>query len=186
MITAPASFLAVILAVLMITSLWRADAWTVHVGSEFCFESAGAGVELSWTRRYELRKGRDENGPEDFRKDSTGRLLDADDWRIEHWADRGWYGWQSFAWFDADAFDGVNGNFLGAMDWSIAYRVRFPHWCAIVVLSIPIALREVGRWRNRNREASGLCKTCGYDLRATPERCPKCGDSAHVGRAAAT
>jgi len=50
-----------------------------------------------------------------------------------------------------------------------------PHW----LLAAPLLLAPLGRLRGmvrpRRQRRVGLCAHCGYDLRATPERCPECG-----------
>jgi hypothetical protein len=50
----------------------------------------------------------------------------------------------------------------------------FPHWL-IGLLSLPLPLIAFRRWRRKRRiEREGLCRVCGYDLRASVERCPEC------------
>src|SRR5262249_34881754 len=56
--------------------------------------------------------------------------------------------------------------------------VVFPYWSVMAVVSLPalILLPGLIRWqRGRWRSRRGLCASCGYDLRATPDRCPECG-----------
>jgi hypothetical protein len=52
-----------------------------------------------------------------------------------------------------------------------------PIW-SLIVLTAVLPVMGFIRWRRERRRArieAGLCLTCGYDLRATPDRCPECG-----------
>ena len=54
----------------------------------------------------------------------------------------------------------------------------FPYWFILLLTAILPAVRLTG-WRRRRarrlRMCAGLCQHCGYDCRATPDRCPECG-----------
>jgi hypothetical protein len=69
---------------------------------------------------------------------------------------------------------------LPARNWAGANGVaRAPFWFLLVIFGSPWFVRRVVR-RRLVRQRVGLCASCGYDLRATPDRCPECGTVTRV------
>jgi hypothetical protein len=57
----------------------------------------------------------------------------------------------------------------------VGHRWGLPFWFLMLAAVVLPALRLVVYLRRRRRLNTGFCQDCGYDLRASPGRCPECG-----------
>ena len=55
------------------------------------------------------------------------------------------------------------------------YESYFGYLRVVVVFALSAFLFSIQVIHQRATHSSGLCIRCGYDLRATPDRCPECG-----------
>jgi hypothetical protein len=53
--------------------------------------------------------------------------------------------------------------------------VSFPHAALVAILALLPAFRATSAMGKRRRAHHAVCTVCGYDLRATPNKCPECG-----------
>ena len=67
---------------------------------------------------------------------------------------------------------------VGKLFDSPARWFAIPQAAVVALLSVLPALWALRSIRRRRRVSAGSCAVCGYDLRATPQRCPECGTPA--------
>jgi len=65
----------------------------------------------------------------------------------------------------------LDGPAIHLAGWSM----REPIWLFILVMALVPATRLIWRIRMSRKTQPSRCRSCGYDLPATPNRCPECG-----------
>jgi len=138
-----------------------------------------SGLEISWRRDTYLDAST-------FKQDTIG------------WETRTWGGSDLRPNFDEDTFPRLkrfgfafgrrqflNGPKIAVSDWA----VRIPWWAMAVLMLLLhglVMLRGFRAQRGINWRSVGRCGACGYDLRASAERCPECGAPPHASVIAAS
>ena len=78
------------------------------------------------------------------------------------------------------AIPGARYDRYGAQSWLIEIHYLWP----LLLLGIAPPIWLLRRRARRRRREAGRCRACGYDLRATPDRCPECGTAPRPNRPA--
>jgi hypothetical protein len=105
------------------------------------------------------------------------------------WRPRGWYFYRpppsapkSFPFDGKRPWERAGFSFAWNTESTAGWLIRdhhlvLPLWFLAITTGLPPALWLRAFRRRRRRRREGLCRRCGYDLRASPERCPECGQA---------
>jgi hypothetical protein len=97
-----------------------------------------------------------------------------DDWQIlTGWGTLTYRRFAGFRWASGDIHYKQAG-LSPAPFWSLRIPLYAPLF-ATLLLPAWWLRRFIGNVRRVRRTKANRCETCGYDLRATPDRCPECG-----------
>jgi hypothetical protein len=154
------SLLCVGAAVFWIRSLWRSDlvllqrmqqpgtpSW-VKVHNEIWFASASGTFSLGWSSWQDSLP---------HARAMWRRIVQSQ---------------PTATWNDLQLHATWRGNRFGTL-WISSLYVPYP--LIMLALSLPWVWQWMRERRQKRVTALNLCPRCGYDLRASPERCPECG-----------
>jgi hypothetical protein len=66
-------------------------------------------------------------------------------------------------------------DYLYGHTWHRRVKLVVPMWAPLALAAFAFLLSSRPYFRCRRWKRLGLCSQCGYNLRATPDRCPECG-----------
>jgi hypothetical protein len=188
--------ICVAVCVLWCRSYWRADYLWFQTKDGHAFSTISSNGALQWKGLRDLRESSGGYGPPlrakwttrslrstDVNDLSVAILLLLDPLTFEDGGVPSPVALQRFAVGSATGSypglrDGSSWSSFGP-DYRYVYLVT-PYWALALAAGGAPAFRAASWWRRgrRRRTRLGLCTTCGYDLRATPDRCPECGRAA--------
>ena len=152
-----------------------ATAWrrSYSIGERYAYTNAGGNVAIAWAAGYLRLERASATVPLPFEM-NRGWAYSREPLTDPHARMPRFLGaryWRSGPF----AFSRTGG---GENDVAVYRRFLTPFWLPAAVFALGPACWCVGatqRALRRRRSKRGLCPTCGYDLRATPDRCPECG-----------
>jgi hypothetical protein len=121
---------------------------------------------------------------------SMGRMLSEDSFYLAEWSHDyrdAYYSANSADRYDAERPEQLAGwRRVIEMDRKVIFVSFWPIVGMLALVPAVVWIRAAGRaWGRRRRFYLTHCRRCGYDLRATPDRCPECGEVPEATRRSA-
>jgi hypothetical protein len=100
-----------------------------------------------------------------------------------------WIKTKSEDWTEPPPADWQSPRWIALLGMSRDKRVSLlsvgaPVWFLVVLTAVAPVQKLLRTLTIRRRTRQGQCPACGYDLRATPDRCPECGETSRIAGAA--